>query len=157
MKTGARRKARELGLSILFASDVGEQGAARALMAAEQMLEVMMEHWDMDSDETEKLKPEIQEFGTELARMYFLDATEIDRLIEEFSHDWAIDRMPGIDRNILRLAIGELKHFPDVPISATINEAVELAKIYGTEESGKFVNGILGAYVRSEQAPVDGS
>lgn len=157
MKTGARRKARELGLSILFAADIGNQGPAQALLTVDHMLDVLVEHWEMDAEENEKLLPEIEEFGSELARAYFLDARAIDELIEEFSHDWAIERMPGIDRNILRLSIGELKHFPDVPISATINEAVELAKIYGTDESGKFVNGILGAYVRSERAPVNGS
>lgn len=157
MKTGARRKARELGLSILFAADIGDQGSAQALLTVDHMLEVMVEHWEMDAEESEKLLPEIEEFGTELARAYFLDSRAIDELIEDFSHDWALDRMPGIDRNLLRLSLAELKHFPDVPISATINEAVEIAKVYGTEESGKFVNGILGAYVRSEQAPADGS
>ena len=62
--------------------------------------------------------------------------------------------MPAIARNILLQAIAALIHMPEVPVGATINEAVELAKIYGTEESGKFVNGILGALVRSEQVPV---
>lgn len=154
MRTGARRKARELALSILFATDVGEQTAAEALQVVDHVLEVLVGQWGLDPDERAKLLPEIRQFGVTLAEAYFADSQRIDECIEGFSHEWAIDRMPGIDRNILRLAIAELMHLPDVPVSATINEAVELAKIYGTEESGKFINGILGAFVRSEEAEV---
>ena len=148
VKTGARRKARELALSILFATDVGQQPRARVMGDIEYMLGVLVEQWELHQEEAAKLVPEIREFGLTLAEAYFRDSVSIDESIEGFSHEWAIDRMPGIDRNILRLAIAELLHFPDVPVSATINEAVELAKEYGTEESGKFVNGILGAFVR---------
>jgi len=152
VRTGARRKARELALSILFAVDVGEQPSAQALRCADHTLDVLVSQWDMEPDEIAKLLPETRQFGIALAEAYFADSRSIDACIEDFSHEWALDRMPGIDRNILRLALAELVHFPDVPVSATINEAVELAKIYGTEESGKFVNGILGAFVRSEEA-----
>ena len=155
VKTGARRKARELALSVLFATDVGQQPHARVLGALEHTLRVMVEEWALRDEEAARLVPEIREFGITLAEAYFTDSLRIDEYIEGFSHEWALDRMPGIDRNILRLAIAELLHFPDVPVSATINEAVELAKEYGTEESGKFVNGILGAFVRSEHAPVN--
>ncbi len=155
MKTGARRKARELALSVLFAADVGQQPRARVLGDIEHTLRVLVEQWELRPEEAVRLVPEIREFGVTLAEAYFGDSSRIDESIEGFSHEWAIDRMPGIDRNILRLAIAELLHFPDVPVSATINEAVELAKEYGTDESGKFVNGILGAFVRSEQAPVN--
>ncbi len=154
MRTGARRKARELALSILFATDVGDQTAAQALEVVDHVLEVLVGQWGLTPDESVKLLPEIRQFGVTLAEAYFVDSRRIDDCIEDFSHEWAIDRMPGIDRNILRLALAELIHLPDVPVSATINEAVELAKIYGTEESGKFVNGILGAFVRSEEAEV---
>ena len=155
MKTGARRKARELALSMLFATDVGQQPRARVLGTLEHTLRVMVEEWKLGREEAARLVPEIREFGLTLAEAYFTDNLRIDEYIEGFSHEWAIERMPGIDRNILRIAIAELLHFPDVPDSATINEAVELAKEYGTEESGKFVNGILGAFVRSKQAPAN--
>ncbi len=152
MKTGARRKGRELALSILFAADVGQLGPGRAISGADETLRALMGEWKMDAEESLKLGSEIEEFGVMLAEAYFGDLQTINACIEEFSHDWTIDRMPGIDRNILRMAIAELLHCPDVPVSATINEAVELAKIYGTEDSGKFVNGILGAFVRREEA-----
>jgi transcription antitermination protein NusB len=157
VKTGARRKARELALSVLFATDVGQQPFGRVLGDIEHTLRVLVEEWELGREEAARLVPEIREFGLTLAEAYFKDHLKIDEHIEGFSHEWAIDRMPGIDRNILRLAIAELLHFPDVPVSATINEAVELAKQYGTEESGKFVNGVLGAFVRSEQASVNPS
>ncbi|NBU60204.1 MAG: transcription antitermination factor NusB [Actinobacteria bacterium] len=73
---------------------------------------------------------------------------ETDDLISEFSHTWTIQRMPAIDRNILRLAIFELIDRVDVPVAVIINEAVELAKRFSTEESGKYVNGILSAIAK---------
>jgi transcription antitermination protein NusB len=69
--------------------------------------------------------------------------TEIDALIEEHSHNWRLDRMSKIDRNVLRLGIFELKHRADIPRKVTINEAVELGKTFGTEESSAFINGLL--------------
>ncbi len=108
----------------------------------------MFESWQIKDDERRKLGPEIEDFGRRLAEQYFEHAAEIDEAIEQLSYDWALDRMAAIDRNILRMAIAELLHFPEVPISAAINEAVDLAKEYGTPESGKFVNGILGSFVR---------
>jgi N utilization substance protein B len=68
---------------------------------------------------------------------------EIDQLIERHSHNWRLDRMSRIDRNVLRLGIFELKYRPDIPRKVTINEAVELGKNFGTEESSAFVNGLL--------------
>jgi transcription antitermination protein NusB len=69
---------------------------------------------------------------------------EVDGLIRRFAKGWSLERMPVIDRNLLRMAIFELAHRPDVPTGAVISEAVELAKTYSTDESGKFVNGMLG-------------
>ena len=74
---------------------------------------------------------------------------ELDRAIGESSQNWAIDRMPVVDRSILRLAIYEMRYVDDVPRSVTINEAVELAKAFGGEDdSHRFVNGILGRLAR---------
>lgn len=67
----------------------------------------------------------------------------IDALIGKYSHHWRVSRMSRVDRNVLRLAAYELAFEGEVPVKATLNEAIELAKRYGTEESGKFVNGIL--------------
>ena len=67
----------------------------------------------------------------------------IDDLIERFSLNWKVSRMGRVDRNVLRLAAYELAFEPDVPSRATLNEAIEIAKRFGSEDSGKFVNGIL--------------
>lgn len=152
-QSGARRKARELALSILYEADIGP-GPAAAMGNAEHTIEVLMEEWGFRPEERQKLQAEIEMFGRRLADLYFRDAQEVDRLIQSYSHDWALDRMPVIDRNILRMALTELRHSPDVPVSAAINEAVELAKEYGGPDSGKFVNGILGAYAREQHLDV---
>lgn len=75
-----------------------------------------------------------------------------DEMIVEHSHAWTINRMPAIDRNILRLAIYELIQRPEVPVAVVINEAVELAKRFSTEESGKYVNGILSTIAKKVRA-----
>jgi N utilization substance protein B len=71
------------------------------------------------------------------------DYATIDSILQEFSENWDLERMAVIDRNILRLAITELRHSKDVSYKVVIDEAVEMAKTYGTDESGKFVNGVL--------------
>lgn len=77
---------------------------------------------------------------------------ETDELISEFSHTWTIQRMPAIDRNVLRLAIYELLERHDVPVAVVINEAVELVKRFSTEESGRYVNGVLSAISKRVRA-----
>ena len=68
---------------------------------------------------------------------------ELDRLIEQYSENWRLDRIDVIDRNILRMALFELLYCQDIPPKVTINEAIDLGKRYGSEESGSFINGIL--------------
>lgn len=122
-----RRKAREVALQVLYKLDIAE-GTAEAF----------------DSD-MESLAP-----GTE-ARRYcehlvngIMDKRKlIDSIIEEHSENWTMERMPLVDRNILRVAVYELKFCHDIPFKVTIDEAVELAKRYGSEESGSFINGVL--------------
>lgn len=74
--------------------------------------------------------------------------SQLDEMITEYSHTWTIHRMPAIDRNVLRLAIYELIDRPEVPLAVIINEAVELAKRFSTEESGRYVNGVLSAIAK---------
>lgn len=73
---------------------------------------------------------------------------EIDALINEYAVDWTVERMPTVDRNILRAAIYEILYRDDIPASVAVNEAVELAKKYGDRDSFRFVNGLLGNVVR---------
>jgi transcription antitermination protein NusB len=68
---------------------------------------------------------------------------EIDMLIERFSSNWKVSRMSGVDRNVLRIAVFELMGCPDIPAKVTLNEAIDIGKRFGTEESGAFINGIL--------------
>ena len=90
----------------------------------------------------------VDDLVAELANGVELKREETDELISEFSHTWTIQRIPAIDRNILRLAIYELLVRADVPVAVVINEAVELAKRFSTEESGKYVNGMLSAIAK---------
>lgn len=77
---------------------------------------------------------------------------ELDDLIADHADNWALDRMPLLDRNIIRISLFEMLYQEDIPFSVSINEAVELAKIFGTEDSGKFVNGVLGKIASELQA-----
>lgn len=80
-------------------------------------------------------------------------AGEIDALLSGQAARWRLERMPAIDRQVLRVAVFELLERPDVPLAVVIDEAVELAKAYSTEESGRFVNGVLGALAPRLRAP----
>jgi N utilization substance protein B len=78
---------------------------------------------------------------------------ELDPSIESASEHWTVDRMPVIDRAILRLGLYELRHEPDTPAAVVVNEAVRLAKTYSTQRSGSFVNGVLASLASSERPP----
>ena len=147
---GARRRAREFCLALVFAADVGGQGADQVFEQARAILGAQIEQWHLDSNEIEKLGAEIESYGRRLAEHYFARATPIDDIISQYSEGWTLARMPAVDRNILRMALAEMLYVPDVPMGGTIDEAVELAKEYGTEESSKFLNGILGAVAREK-------
>lgn len=124
-----RRRARHQALDILYQREITEQPIGRILAEG--------------TFSTENGAP------TEYARDVVLGVeahqARIDRLIENTSENWALSRMPLVDRNILRIAVFEMLYRDeDVPDSVAINEAVEMAKVYGGEDSSKFVNGILG-------------
>jgi N utilization substance protein B len=119
---GTRREARERALSLLYEADA--KGCAPATVLDMQVLEPEAFVVDVVNG--------VEKFGD-----------EADTLIRRFSKGWSLERMPVIDRTLLRMAIYELGHRPDVPTGAVISEAVELAKRYSTDDSGKFVNGML--------------
>jgi transcription antitermination protein NusB len=83
------------------------------------------------------------DMATKLVQGVDAHRVEIDELIRKYSRTWTLERMPVIDRSVLRIAIFELLASPDVPTAVILDEAVELAKSYGTDDSGKFVNGML--------------
>lgn len=86
-----------------------------------------------------------QPLFTELVQGVRRHLPQIDRIIERFSSNWKLSRMAGVDRNVMRLAVYELLCCPDIPSKVSINEAIDIGKKYGTEESGGFINGILDA------------
>jgi len=147
---GARRRGRELALSVLFQSDLCELRAGEAVGRLGATMDVLAEVWEMPADERRKLRPEIEEFAVRLLEAYFMRAERIDAHIERLAHDWTLERMPATDRNVLRVAAAELLGVPETPVSVVFNEAVELAKAYGTPASGKFVNGVLATLAREQ-------
>lgn len=125
---GSRRKARECALQLLYQIDVGGRKVREAL-------EIYWATQDADED--------VKQFATSLVEGVVKNLADIDNVISSYSTNWKVSRMASIDKNILRVAVYELTRCPDIPAKVTINEAVEIAKSYGTEESGAFVNGIL--------------
>lgn len=88
----------------------------------------------------------VRDFAVRQIDTYLKHRKDIDKDLNQAAEHWSIERMASLDRDVLRLALAELKHSPDIPVEVAINEAVELAKKYGTDESGRFVNGVLSAF-----------
>lgn len=102
--------------------------------------------------ENVEAEPAVFEFAEMLSRGVRERREEIDKTIERLSVDWPLDRQPAVDRNILRLAIFEMDYVPSTPDVVVVNEAVEIAKRFSTEDSGKFVNGVLAVCMREIKA-----
>lgn len=122
----SRRRARRQAIDVLYQADV---------TAADPQLALA---------EWQAAGREIDPFAQELVEGVTANRAEIDDVLSAHSEHWTLDRMASLDRTILRLAVFELIHRPDVPAAAAISEAVEIAKELSTEDSGRFVNGILG-------------
>ena len=139
----SRRQARELALQALFQLDFNQSENTEPGGQQEARLAVI----DAAAAEMEgRLGSRDRQFGEELVNGTMDSLQEIDGLITAASKDWKLSRMAGVDRNITRMAVYELKFREEkVTPNIIINEAVELAKKYGTDDSGRFVNGILGA------------
>ncbi|OGI03317.1 MAG: transcription antitermination factor NusB [Candidatus Melainabacteria bacterium GWF2_37_15] len=90
---------------------------------------------------------EVKDYAVKLVKTFLDNKEEVDQKIKEHSKDWDVERLVKIDRDILRIAVTEILYFEDVPNGVSIDEAVELAKKYSTDESSKFINGVLGQVV----------
>ena len=99
------------------------------------------------------LPVEPDEYALELLRGVETHGDDIDRLLSEYSEHWAVERMPAVDRAVLRLGCFELAHEPEVPTAVVISEAVDLAKQYSTKDSGRFVNGLLAKIAEQVRTP----
>jgi len=123
-----RRKSREFALQVLYQLNITHQDSLTALAQ-------FQEHFLSDREADEFLK--------RLVLGVLEHCQELDRLIEQYSENWRLDRINMIDRNILRIALYELLYCKDIPPKVTLNEAIDLGKRYGSEDSGSFINGIL--------------
>ncbi len=125
---GVRRKARENALKMLFACEMGKH-------PVDWVIDNFWEYFESVH--------EGREFTDLLVRGTVKHMAEIDKAIQSVSIHWKINRMASVDRNILRMAAFELFHVQEVPKRVTLNEAIEIAKRFGTEDSWAFINGIL--------------
>lgn len=133
----ARTKARKRALDILYATDLRNEDIADALsLEAERALD----------------EPERQaswNYAQAIVEGVVTHSVEIDEVIQTYSRGWSLERMPSIDRAILRIAVWEIMFNPEVPAVVAVDEAVDLAKMYSTEESSNFVNGLLASIAAS--------
>lgn len=131
---GARRQGREAALQMLYQMDASD-------IEAEDAVRLFWTHLGDSAEES--LAPDSVDFANDLVRGFGEDPARIDEIIRGVSHHWRLERMTCVDRNILRLAAFELLEMRKVPRRVTLNEAVELAKRFGSEGSAGFVNGVL--------------
>lgn len=147
-----RRIARRLALDVLYEAEIRDRLPAEALMARGS------DGWVVAGPEDESSPtsaadqpPEVLEYARALVEGVQEHQAAIDELIARYADRWAITRMPVIDRTLLRLALFELLWREDIPVPVAINEAVELGKSLSTEDSGRFINGLLGRVVEAER------
>ncbi len=131
---GTRRQAREIAMQALFYMDMRNDVSIE-----------MLERFCGNFCPSKKTQP----FFLKLVNGVMGAKDELDALIERFSKNWDINRMSGVDRNVMRIAAFELIYCDDIPPKVSINEAVDVGKKFGTEESGAFINGILDS-IRSD-------
>ena len=130
-----RRKAREVALQILYGLDTQDG----------KLAETIALFWNNFDNTSDEMSEEVRKFADELVEGTWKNLEKIDDLISSNSENWTIGRMSRVDKSILRMAVYELLFCPDIPPKVTLNEAIDLGKIYGSENSGAFINGILDA------------
>ena len=156
---GKRRAAREMAVQMLYQVDLGES-TLPAIFSSFDLGEYLAEPLGRDPaarrEAAERRRQEIDEafaHARELVEGAHAHRAEIDALIREQADNWRLERMPPVDRNILRLAIYEMLHETDVPKLVVVDEAIELAKKFGSEHSGRFVNGLLDGLLKAHSFP----
>ncbi|OQA51631.1 MAG: hypothetical protein BWY44_00980 [Candidatus Omnitrophica bacterium ADurb.Bin292] len=137
-----RTQAREYAVQILYRLEINPGVIADSLD----------EFWS--SPEQKDVSREVRDFAEAIVTGTRNHVAEIDQVVDQYADNWSIDRMAVIDRNILRCATYEILFLVDIPPKVTINEAVNLAKKFSQEESGKFVNGILDKIAHTEKPRV---
>ncbi|PDO10873.1 MAG: hypothetical protein BLM47_05050 [Candidatus Reconcilbacillus cellulovorans] len=141
-----RRRAREIALQSLYSLEMNETEPDRAIRFS---MECGEEENGSDAGVGQEADGRVDSaYAERLVKGVMEHRAEIDRALGGYLKGWRMERLSRVDRQALRLAAYELLHVDDVPPKVAINEAIELAKRYGGEESGKFVNGVLGAFLR---------
>ena len=146
-----RTRSREFALQILYQMDVAKGDLEDALVDFWlDRSDLVLTQDEKQAVEDNKRDPEVRAYTEKLVRGTLEKRISIDEIIERYAENWEIGRMACVDRNILRLSTFEILHVDDIPVKVAINEAVELAKRYGEEDSSKFVNGILDRIAKTE-------
>jgi N utilization substance protein B len=129
LSAGHRRKSRELAMQMLFQADIGKQTPDQ----------VRVTFWKAG----DTVEPEVRAFAEELFCATIDRQDQIDKLLVQHSRHWRLERMSGVDRNLLRMAVGEMLAFKSTPFPIVINEALEIGRRYSAPESMNFLNGVL--------------
>lgn len=145
-----RRQAREIAVQSLYQMEMNG-------VSSETAVDTVMAEAREDNESGVDIAglDRIEKYTRGLVDGVYARREEIDRLLAEYLTGWQVDRLSRVDRQILRLAAYEMIYRSDVPPKVAINEAIELAKHFGTEESGKFVNGVLGRLLREREKQAD--
>lgn len=130
---GSRRKSRELALQMLFQHDLSGNSPAMIITTFEDLL---------------KVRAPIRDFAVKLFEGTVSELAKIDDMIQEQADNWRLSRMAVVDRNIIRMSIWEFLHHEDTPKLVIIDEAIEIAKKFGTQKSPQFINGVLDGILR---------
>jgi N utilization substance protein B len=141
---GMRRRAREIALQVLYQMDAQPELAPEAAFAR-VTAHLLGDAGDPASGQAPEPAPtaEMHAFIERLVRGVHANLAEIDALLTRASHHWRLERMARVDRNLLRLAAYEMRFCDDIPAKVAINEAIEIAKRFGAQETPAFVNGVL--------------
>jgi N utilization substance protein B len=146
-----RRKGREIALQVLYQIEMSNLPAKEALAQyRKHFIEASSDEEEDSSFEDVNDLEEAFNFASDLVLGIENNRNFIDEKIKEYTRNWSFDRLNSTDKNILRIAIFEMFFRPDIPEVVSINEAVELAKLYGTDDSPAFVNGILDSIYKKE-------
>jgi transcription antitermination protein NusB len=144
---GIRRAGRTIALQSLYQVDIAS--------SSREEIEEFISNYSFSENEKEEKKDDFfdksKDFARELVDCVMNNLAAIDAIIPKYLKNWKYDRILSIDRNILRMGVAELLFREDIPYKVTINEAIELAKRFGDDKSGSFVNGVLDNIVKNEK------
>ncbi len=132
-----RRCARESALEVFYRLDIGSESTEKSLKEIEERTNFTLQG---------------EKYFERLINETFINLDAIDKTIKQYLKHWSFSRLAGVDRAILRVACSELLFFPDIPPKVIINEALEIAKKYGSADSARFVNGVLDAIYKNRTA-----